>query len=344
MNLFVGGLSFGLSVLFCRLVMMSGVVDAPDGGRKTQKSAIPTLGGIGIFAAALAVMLIKLYRELPVSICEFEHLLGPIAFVLASFLVGFVDDQRPLGAKLKMGILLGFSIVGAAFGTYPDEMWLPGIGMVALHPIIGVFGAALWLFVVVNAVNFMDGANGIAMGSSAIMLGCFGLLLGFVSVMSVGLGWHLSWQVGLSFSLLGFLVWNLQGRLYAGDCGSLLVGASLGIAGLIVAEYFGVWIAALILLPFLADVFLTLIWRAKRGRKLTEAHRDHAYQLFLRAGWPHWKVALLWWGFTLAVCGAAYYADARNRFTAFCVALAISIALWMWQRITLGRRLQHDGQ
>jgi UDP-N-acetylmuramyl pentapeptide phosphotransferase/UDP-N-acetylglucosamine-1-phosphate transferase len=51
------------------------------------------------------------------------------------------------------------------------------------------------------------------------------------------------------------------------------------------------FVPPILLMPYLSDVLLTLIWRARHGKKLSEAHRDHVYQIALKAGLRHWQVA-----------------------------------------------------
>ncbi len=99
----------------------------------------------------------------------------------------------------------------------------------------------------------------------------------------------------LTGALAGFLVWNIPGRLFAGDAGALFTGAMLGALSLLLvqARPDWVWLPPLLLLPILADVLLTLMWRARHRKPLFSAHRDHAYQIALKAGLKHWQVAAI---------------------------------------------------
>jgi UDP-GlcNAc:undecaprenyl-phosphate GlcNAc-1-phosphate transferase len=326
-----------LSALFCGLLTRAGLRDAPDGVRKFQARAVPNSGGLGI-AAAVAVWAAA--ASLLSGAAPLAGYGALVLAVLAAVLIGFADDARGMPARLKLALLvlvaLGAALAGPPLAVF-DFRGL-GLAAISLAPWIAIGGAALWLVVMANAVNFMDGANGIAMGSAAIMLGVLACLFwqGGPAAPAVLSIWTLA-------ALLGFLFWNLAGRLYAGDSGALGIGLLLGLLGLEAARAGSVWTAPTLVLPFLADVFLTLILRARRGDRLFEAHRDHAYQLFLRAGWPHWKVAGLWWGFTAVSGLAAVMAAPRAALPAFVLLLAISVALWLWQRVTLGRRLEAGG-
>lgn len=333
-----------LSILLCFLVIRLGVKDAPDGGRKTQKAPVPTAGGIAIFAALAFGLLLT---------GDLAGLLGNglpalVLFVLASATIGLFDDTVGLDPKLKLVLLALVSVFAAVFGPRLGHFHLPfGPGEGYGLPVwLSVAGVALWLFVMANATNFMDGSNGLAMGSAMLMFAAYAILLNWLAIQDprTGVEMAMSHMTAMAAAAIsGFLVWNLSGRLFAGDTGSLGVGALLGAAGLVVACRLTVWEPVVLTLPFLVDVFMTLLWRARAGRNLFDAHRDHAYQLLLRAGWSHRRVASLWAGMTL-VCGAGLLGlgplwGAQVIFGL----LALGIGLWTWQRVTLGRKLAANG-
>lgn len=352
MPAFPAAAAFLVSLLVCGLMIRFGPRDAPDGGRKTQARAVPSAGGLGVLAgiaAALAAASLAppAGQDDPFAAIAQSALAGPMILVLIAGLLGFADDRFNLPAGRKLGVLAAASLLAALYGPHIGHFWLPGTGPdgAGVPIVLALMGGALWLFVMANAVNFMDGANGIAMGSAAIMLAALAIIVAPPSGAAPGVLPLILWA-GVA-SLLGFLVWNLAGRLYAGDTGALAMGALVGGAGLAAASVTSVWVAALVALPILADVFLTLIWRARHRRPLMQAHRDHAYQLLLRAGWSHLAVAGLWWAFSL-VSGVAAILGARQgppaAFALFAFLLVVSVLLWTWQRVTLGRRLNAEGR
>jgi UDP-N-acetylmuramyl pentapeptide phosphotransferase/UDP-N-acetylglucosamine-1-phosphate transferase len=167
--------------------------------------------------------------------------------------------------------------------------------------VLGVLGSALWLFTIVNAVNFMDGANGLSMGSTAIGLASMGV----IALLSAA-----PHAAALAFcgvgALVGFLVWNFpKGAVFAGDAGSLFAGMLAAVVGLILAQDAGVSpvVCAIAFFPLLADVLLTLNYRVgKRRPNLFDGHSEHLYQIGLRAGLSHRRVSLTYWALT-AHCG-----------------------------------------
>ena len=341
-----------VSFLVCALMIRLGPKDAPDGGRKTQSRPVPSAGGVGVLAGILAALLLASLLQPgglgnPVATLAQIALAGPMILVLIAGLLGFADDKLNLPAGRKLLVLAAASGLAAIYGPHVIHLWLPGAngpGFV-LPAFLAISCAALWLFVMSNAVNFLDGANGIAMGSAAILLAGLAVIVAPPPGSAPGILFLL--LVAAIAALCGFLAWNIPGRLYAGDTGALAIGALIGGAGLSVGVIHSVWVPATLVLPILTDILLTLFWRARLGRPLMNAHRDHAYQLFLRAGWSHLQVAGLWWGFCLitslaAITGARSGAGVAA--SLFATILIGGCALWIWQRLTLGRRLTAEGK
>lgn len=344
-----------LSAVFCRIVMALPLKDAPDGGRKIQSAAIPTAGGLAIAAATVVSMAILLALD--------ARPIGPaleattrqggwqlVAAVAGAGLVGFLDDWTGMAAKVKFAALAGLSVL-AAFHLDPPSLhgpWMPAnlaADGAPIAPVVAVLGLALWCFVMANASNFMDGSNGLAVGCLTIMLA--GLVYPLLTI-AMFAGDPSDAMASLAALVLvmasiGFLAWNLRGMLYAGDTGALLLGLSFAVLGAISARHMSIWLPATLALPFLVDVFLTLIWRARRGENLLHAHRDHAYQLFIRAGWRHIPVAMIWWALTVLCAFAgvlAAGASANAGFWTFWMLLAVGVCLWIWQRRVYAARVQ----
>ncbi len=315
-SLFFLILPFGMSVLLCRLLISVSVRDAPDGERKLQPAPVPTAGGLAMLAA-IAIPLLAL--GLATGATPLTILTGLLAhqphgswvlFVLGLGLLGVLDDGFGLPAWVKLVLLAGACLAMATQMPAVDLALPPGLGSGEAEatglqvPMLA--GLALWLFVCINATNFMDGADGLAMGCLAIMLA--GLGVGLASVYWPMLDFidTRTWALLLSpviaiMAIAGFLVWNLRGRLYAGDTGALALGGLLAVISGYAAAHLGIWFPLVLALPFLVDVGMTLAHRAVRRQPLLRAHRDHAYQLLIRRGAAPVRVALLWWGLTF-VC------------------------------------------
>lgn len=324
------------SAAACRLVMAAALTDAPDTARKAHKAPTPTAGGLGAaFGVGVGVALAPLAGPEP-------GLVAALAFAAALLGLGLADDLVSPRAGLKFVVIAALSLAFAAWGGRVDAIGLLDAGGVALGEaglswpdrtvtlsvVLAIAGTALWLFTLTNAVNFMDGANGLAMGSTVV--GATG-----VAVLSILHGAAAPALAGLMLAagLAGFLIWNAPGgRLFAGDAGSLFAGGLAGAIGVLAVQDGGVsvWAVALCFLPMLADVLLTLAHRARLRRNLLNGHREHLYQIGLRAGAGHARIAGLY-AFLSAHCVACALAGSLfgdfGALVAFLVNVLIALKL-----------------
>lgn len=202
-------------------------------------------------------------------------------------LVGFLDDRIGLPAPVRLGAQV---LVGAITGA---SRAFPG----------GALLGALVTPIVVNAVNFMDGINGI----TACTAGAWGLVsLRASSLMGDG-------SVGTSGALMlgvaaGFLPWNAPlAKIFLGDVGSYFLGGVIASTALVAERStqavppLATCVVLSPLAPYLADTGLTLVRRAHRREPLFEAHRNHFYQKLVDSqGWTHTRVAALFGAGALA--------------------------------------------
>jgi UDP-N-acetylmuramyl pentapeptide phosphotransferase/UDP-N-acetylglucosamine-1-phosphate transferase len=312
-----------VSLVACRFLMTAGPVDRPNAPRKAHGAPTPTSGGVGIaIGFAVGLMLLALFsdtlrRELTPR--GAAMLSVSASFTYLFLIIGFWDDARPLGARVKFALFAAVSL-GAALSVGIVRELPIGAGVVWVAPFwFGLIGTALWIFTLVNSVNFMDGANGLAMGSAAIGLAALaaissahGSIAGVVIALCA------------AGALTGFLFWNFPaGRLFAGDSGALFAGALAALASLIVIHRAGVspLIPPIVFFPLLADVLVTLAWRAYRRHSLFDGHSEHLYQIARHGGMSHAEVALIYWAAT-AACGAIAFLVAADDGLAPAVALA----------------------
>ena len=344
----VGLLTMLASLICCRALIMIAPKDAPDSERKPQTIAVPSSGGIAFGAVALswAIYLVSVSASgCPSSECS-SQAAGSVSMVwphlglfLGALILGGADDIFTLPAKPKFALLIALAFMAVSFGTYAEGIFLPHFdSYVIIASWIGIGGSALWIFVMMNATNFMDGSNGLSLGTLSIMIAAISLAL----YGQANEGTFDKAQFGASIfgaltvaAILGFLFWNLQGRLYAGDAGSLFGGAVFASLGIYAAQDGNIWFPATLALPILVDVFMTLLWRARRGHNLLTPHRHHAYQLLIRSGWGHIKTALLWWALGVLCAGSALWAAADSKSMSawmFFGLLGAGCLLWYMQR------------
>lgn len=294
-------IAFIASLSASRLMVNVGLSDIPT-GRSNHGNPTPTAGGVGVLCGIGAGFLaLSFWPELSSPMPDIPAILS-LAFAIA--FVGFYDDLYAPPTGVKFGIFIG--LAGLLIYVLSPVQSLPfGGGELALPFWLGALGTLLWIFVVTNGVNFMDGANGFMPGCLAIAFTALAVL-----AYSVNAPQTLWLSVICAAAWCGFLPWNARRKalIFAGDIGSLLAGFVFAAASLLFVRETGtakwVYLAPLLLLPFIADVLLTLLWRAKHGKNLLRPHRDHIYQRAIRCGVSHRRISFIYYGaFTL--CGAA---------------------------------------
>lgn len=279
------------------LLRRGAVLDIPN-ARSSHVVPTPRGGGLAVVAATLAAALFGATMQGGGS-----PTIGIISgAAIALSVLSFVDDLRNLSAAIRLGahavaVGIGLWALGghgafAGFLPQPVDLMLTGLG---------------WLWFV-NLYNFMDGIDGIV-GSetAAIGVGVAGLvLLGIAPPDLLGMA------VSVAAAALGFLVWNWHpARIFLGDAGSVPLGYLVGYLLIATAgsdDGSGTSLAAAALLPlvFAIDATVTLLRRIARREKLTEAHRQHAYQQAVIGGWSHARVCLAIAAVNLALIAVAW--------------------------------------
>jgi UDP-N-acetylmuramyl pentapeptide phosphotransferase/UDP-N-acetylglucosamine-1-phosphate transferase len=222
--------------------------------------------------------------------------LGWLAGALLVAIVSFIDDLHPLPAAPRLLThVIGAGILTVA-GVQERDQPLP----------IALPLAFLYIALLTNVYNFMDGIDGLA-ASQAIVAGLALAVAGsIVHNPVIGIGGGL-----LAASSAGFLLYNLPpARLFMGDVGSTFLGFSfaglsllgnIGVGGGRLPIEFGV----VILAPFLFDSLVTLARRILRGERWYTAHRSHYYQRLVQRGLSHAQVTSLYAGLAVVAAGVA---------------------------------------
>lgn len=274
------------AVVLCNLLILlmirAGVLDHPV-ARSSHTRPTPKGGGIGIVGAFILCLPPALY-EAHASMRIVPAITGLLVGMILLGTVSWLDDVRPFPARYKLAAQF-VATIAAAIGT--------GATLPELIPFV------LAAVFITNALNFIDGINGLASGVMAISA----LVLASTGLMPVAF-------VLLAVCLLSFLPYNFpKARIFMGDVGSQPVGLAIAWGGM---TGFGTGSAVLVialLSGVLWDVTFTLARRARAGERLAQAHRGHLYQLAVRSGLPVPLVTCLYWGF--ALWGAAAFATGQ---------------------------------
>lgn len=294
-----------LSALVVRAMIRTGVVDVPT-ARSSHTRPTPKGGGVGVVVAFLTGILV-LYKFAAISRLADPYFRGVILAALGIAVVAFLDDRLSWPASVKLTAQVAAAAVAVGSGLTVDALRVPYI-----HPIeLGWFGAVatvIWIVAATNAVNFIDGLNGLASGVTVIA----SLFLAGIAA-SQG-GWFIYFAcLMLAAGLLGFLPYNFpHARIFMGDVGSQFCGFLLAVLAVAAGRFekveLSVVLVPMLLFGVLFDVAFTLMRRALAGDRLTEAHRSHIYQVAHRTGMDATTVTLLHWGFAAwgGVCCLAF--------------------------------------
>ncbi|GAJ28848.1 glycosyltransferase family 4 protein [Acidomonas methanolica] len=318
-----------ISAFLVRVMMQMRVMDVP-GHRSSHTRPVPKGGGVGIVGGFLfGVPALTLAVGLPFPTMQTLCLmLGML--LLAAF--SWADDIHPFPPSTKLVIQIVAAVIILAGAGWIDTRSTQGI--TALLGLGLSLGLGLgWMIFVTNALNFIDGINGLSSGTMALTALALNMALTASDSAAAGLA-----PMVLAASLLGFIPFNYpRASIFMGDVGSQAAGLALAWFSLDSFARLPVpLLAPLMLSAVLFDVAFTLGRRGLAGQKLTEAHRGHLYQLAIRSGWPAWSVTLLYWG--LAVWGGIVAALAASWTTEVLCVLPPLIA-WSVVVIRRARRL-----
>ncbi|MER3536739.1 MAG: undecaprenyl/decaprenyl-phosphate alpha-N-acetylglucosaminyl 1-phosphate transferase [Thermus sp.] len=279
-----------------RFALKVGWADQPN-ERRLNTTPLPNAGGLAVYAGVvLALVLATLLR--PILIAEVQ--IQVLAILLGGswlVLVGFIDDQFGLPPLFRLFVqsLAAFLLVATGIRF---ETAFGG----TLDPLLSLFLTWLWVVGITNALNLMDGLDGLAGGITFISA---------MSLLAVS-ALHPYWAAGtlvlaaLAGATLGFLRHNLHpSRIILGDAGAYFLGYALAATALLgnlkVTTLLGLLPPALFLLLPILDTTQVVIRRLMRGQNpLATPGKDHIHHALLKRGFSQRRVAFFLWGLALA--------------------------------------------
>lgn len=310
-------ISFIIAPLFMRLSYRFGFVDYPN-HRKQHERPMPFSGGVSILVSFVITVIIAQ----PVEREYIPIILGGTLIVI----LGIIDDKYDLKPSIKfLGQLVVISIP-IFFGIIIDTINPFGITMN-----FGVFAIPftfLWIAVIINAINLIDGLDGLAAGVSVIALSSIafiGILQNNIFVMMI--------SVILIGSTLGVLYYNFNpAKLFLGDNGSMLLGYVLGVLSILGFKnvtFFSILFPIIILgVPFI-DITFAAVRRYREGVSLTRADRGHLHHKLQYIGFSHREsVILIYFVATLfAVASVILYLSTVTGAVLICILLVFSVVI-----------------
>ena len=291
---FAAGIAL-ISALVVRAMINARVMDMPN-HRSAHAAPTPRGGGVGIVVGFLLGISV-LYGFATFSRLADPYFRGVIMASIAIAVVGFIDDLRDWPFTVKLAAQVAAALAAVGSGLYVEAFHAPLIGTIDIGWPAGAAITVAWILFATNAMNFIDGLNGLAAGTALV-----------ASVFLAGIGaaqggWFVYFAaLLLAAGITGFLPFNFpRAQIFMGDVGSQFCGFVLAVLGVAASRFDKVDLSFLLVPMLLSgvlyDVTYTLARRALAGERLTEAHRGHLYQVAQRSGMDARLVALAHWGF-----------------------------------------------
>ena len=296
-----------------KLAKKIGAIDIPKDKRRMHTDSVPLIGGLAIFLGFLVSTV--LFAEIDIKI------IAILSGALIMVVLGVFDDKYALGAKFKLMIQIIAAAIPVIAGVRIERIILPflksgGIefGWLA-YPI-----TILWIVALTNAVNLIDGLDGLAAGVSAIAsfsMFLIALMQGnyVIAVMSAAL-------VG---ACCGFLPYNFSpASIFMGDTGSTFLGfvmASLSVLGL-----FKIHAIISFAVPFIAfgipifDTSFAIFRRIKEHRPIMSPDRGHLHHRLVDMGFSHKQAVLIIYAICI-VLGAVAVLSFKSKLLAIVIAV-----------------------
>jgi UDP-GlcNAc:undecaprenyl-phosphate/decaprenyl-phosphate GlcNAc-1-phosphate transferase len=298
--------AFLLTPLVRRLSVHWGALDHPD-DRKVHAEPMPRLGGLAVFGGFCLPwgFFYLLDNRVTATFQNYEKLCAALMLAATIMLVlGLVDDFKGLRAAPKF-LVQTTTAIGLYFGGFQIDVLSNPFGPSLQLGVLALPVSVLWIVGVTNAINLLDGIDGLATGVTA----CIALALAVINVVAGNILVALL-TLCLAGACVGFLPYNFApARIFLGDSGSLVLGlvlACIGIISLFKAATLTFVAVPLVLfgLPLMdtTSVFLGRLWR---GAPLFQGDKTHVHHRLLDLGLNHRQAALFLYAITLLLGVAA---------------------------------------
>ena len=319
-----------------RLAIAVGILDRPE-ARKMHREPMPLLGGLAV-AAGLAAGCLLAY-VLPDHRVPGMPLAGLGIGALLMVGLGVYDDARGADARLKLSVQTLAALVVIASGNRIGILTNPFGGTWDLGA-LSVPVTILWIVGITNAMNLIDGLDGLAAGIGAIVAATL-----FAAAIPDATSFVPVAALALSGASAGFLRSNFPpARIFLGDTGSLLVGFVIAVLGM-QGSFKGTTALALVV-PIIAlgipvaDTALAILRRGRQRRHLFQADREHLHHRLVRIGLSQRQAVLVLYWISIFLAGTAISLKNLPPQKGFLlVALALSAgALWLRSLVYVERR------
>lgn len=333
--------------------------------RAVHTRPIPYLGGAAMLVGFVATLGVAWQSgRFDVMFDGSSTVAGVAVGAVVFCAVGTLDDVREVSAPAKTaGLVFGGSLM-FLLGVQLLFFRFPFVdGLIVLGPDLAPLVSVLWVVGMANAVNLIDGLDGLATGIVAIAAGSFflyGHKLAEIGVIGPENPSPLL-AVIVAGVCLGFLPYNFNpARIFMGDGGALMLGGLMAAATMLVGGQTSTPVSgqvyfffAPLFIPFFVmgvpifDTVFAILRRARKGRSMSEADKDHLHHRLMRLGHGHRRSVVLLWGWTALLAVFVLYPVYTGNGDALVpigvVALALGLVTFFYPGIRRVRREDRAG-
>lgn len=304
---------FGMPTVI-KVARQKGLMDVPEDPRKIHVRAVPTVGGIMIFAALLVNAFFWLAVGPAPSTAIFQSGSALAACTVVIFFMGLKDDIVGLAPSKKLLVHLAVGFILVAVGGFKIETFGGLFGVGELPEGLSLAFSMFVYIVIVNALNLIDGVDGLVGGYAVIAMSAFALWF-----LQTGQTPFAVIALSLAGAMTGFLVFNhAPARIFLGDSGSLLVGLvcyalATRLINTPMSEVPEAWngismpVLAMAILAYpLMDTLRVFCLRAARGISPFSPDRNHLHHRLMMRTRNHAKTSMFVYVFSLSIVGIAW--------------------------------------
>ncbi|GAA0367753.1 glycosyltransferase family 4 protein [Bacillus horti] len=300
-----------------KLAFKIGAVDKPN-ARKVHQKIMPRLGGLAIFVGYV----VGYIAFIPKNSLSLGLFLGSLVIIL----VGVLDDRFELSAKVKLLGQIAAAIIVVSFGfrmellnlPFEDTPWI--LGWLAIPLTI------FWIVGVTNAVNLIDGLDGLSAGVSGIATAVI-----FIMSLIMGNAFVALYSLVILGGIIAFLFFNFHpAKIFMGDTGALFLGFNLAALSLLGFKYvtFASFVIPILVLGVpLSDTFFAIVRRIVNRKPISAADKNHLHHRLMEMGLGHRGTVLTIYGISIVFGACAILLSQATMWVSFGVIVLGILAL-----------------
>ena len=287
---------------------------ALENERTVHHGKISRIGGVAIYLAFFITMAFFVSTDRALS--------GIVIGGSIMFFAGLIDDLIDMKPIVKLALEIVAAIVLIYYGVSVDVIRI--FGVVIDIPFLTVLFTVIWIAGITNAVNLMDGLDGLAGGMSVVILvviGCLALVERRIDVVTI--------TFILAGATFGFLIFNAHpASIFMGDCGSLFLGfmiSAISLLGFKSSTIVTLALPMLLLMLPIIDTLSAILRRTLKGMKFMQADKSHIHHLLMKQ-FGHGKTVIIMCGIT-SLFGLSAFIYMINQVIGFIVILSLLLGI-----------------